>query len=332
MGRCFIQLVTGPAGSGKSTYCTAIQQHCATLGKLRRRTVHVANLDPAAENFGYELAFDIRDLITVEDVMEELGLGPNGALIYCMEYLLENMDWLEEELDKFDDDEYLVLDCPGQIELYTHAPIMKRVIDQMTTWGHASRMASVFIVDATFVCDAPKFISGSLLSLSAMIALELPHVNVLSKCDLVDEAKVESILDVESASVLWQREEYNREKDMAMDALAVAKANRRKSKAIDSTTDKGKKISAKVPDSASGTLLSKEDQQRIALRRRKQNRLTEAICSLLDDYSMVSFIPLNISDEESIDNVLAHVDHTIQYGEDLEVRGADQDDFGGDEE
>ena len=43
--------------------------------------------------------------------MEELGLGPNGSLMYCMEYLLENIDWLEDELDKFDDDEYLILDC-----------------------------------------------------------------------------------------------------------------------------------------------------------------------------------------------------------------------------
>jgi len=302
MGRCFIQLVTGPAGSGKSTYCTAVQQHCATLGPLRKRNVHVANLDPAAETFGYDLSFDIRDLITVEDVMEELGLGPNGALIYCMEYLLQNMDWLEEELGKFDDDEYLMLDCPGQIELYTHAPIIKKVIDQMSTWGHASRMCSVFIVDATFVCDAPKFISGSLLSLSAMIALELPHVNVLSKTDLVDEEKVESILDVESASVLWQREEYNR-----------------------SVADSGQTDSGDAKDGGDG--MTREERQRVALRRKKQNRLTEAICSLLDDYSMVSFIPLNITDEESIDHVLAHVDHTIQYGEDLEVRGADQPDF-----
>ena len=43
--------------------------------------------------------------------MEELGLGPNGALIYCMEFLLENMDWLEDELNSFDDDELLLLDC-----------------------------------------------------------------------------------------------------------------------------------------------------------------------------------------------------------------------------
>lgn len=29
---------------------------------------------------------DIKELITLDDVMEELKLGPNGALIYCMEY------------------------------------------------------------------------------------------------------------------------------------------------------------------------------------------------------------------------------------------------------
>jgi hypothetical protein len=28
---------------------------------------------------------DIRDLITLEDVMEELDYGPNGGLIYCLE-------------------------------------------------------------------------------------------------------------------------------------------------------------------------------------------------------------------------------------------------------
>ena len=81
----------GPAGVGKSTYCRAMQEHAAT----ERRRVHVANLDPAAEEFGYDVAFDIRSLIAVDDVMEELGYGPNGGLLYCMEYLLENVDWLK---------------------------------------------------------------------------------------------------------------------------------------------------------------------------------------------------------------------------------------------
>lgn len=34
--------------------------------------------DPAAEAFQYPVSLDIRDLVTLEDVMEELGLGPNG--------------------------------------------------------------------------------------------------------------------------------------------------------------------------------------------------------------------------------------------------------------
>jgi hypothetical protein len=33
--------------------------------------------------------------------------------------------------------------------------------------------------------DVTKFISGCMASLSAMIQLELPHVNILSKMDLV---------------------------------------------------------------------------------------------------------------------------------------------------
>lgn len=256
------------------------------------------------------MAFDIRDLITVEDVMEELGLGPNGGLIYCMEYLLENMDWLDDELNKFDDDEYLLLDCPGQIELYTHVPIMKRIVEQMSSWGHLSRIASVFIVDATFVCDSPKFISGSLLSLSAMISLELPHVNVLSKCDLIDEDKVADILDVESATSLWQKEIY---KESEEDESIIKVLN---------TSEEGDH--EEEEEGEGGSIASISERKRLKERRKRHNRLTEAICSLLDDYSMVSFIPLNVRDEDSIDHVLAHVDHTIQYGEDLEVRGADE--------
>jgi adenylate kinase family enzyme len=37
----------GPAGVGKSTYCKTIQEHCSAT----RRRMHVANLDPAADQF-----------------------------------------------------------------------------------------------------------------------------------------------------------------------------------------------------------------------------------------------------------------------------------------
>lgn len=283
MGRCAVQLVLGPAGSGKSTYCQAIQDHCETTGTRR---IHVGNLDPACDTFGYEATFDVQELISVNDVMTELGLGPNGGLLYCMEYLLENLDWLENELSSFGDDDYLILDCPGQIELYTHVPIMKRVIDQIQEWGFD--VVSVFLVDAAFLVDASKFLAGSLLSLSAMIAMELPHVNILSKCDLMSSEEVDSILDQTSAIQLW-------EKDQVRHSL--------------------------INDNASAE--ERVKQRELEQRRRQRGRLTDAISQLLDDYQMVSFVPLNIKDEESLEHVLATVDHAIQYGEDLEVREVD---------
>jgi len=75
-------------------------------------------------------SLDIKDLISLEDVMEELQYGPNGGLIYCMEFLMNNMDWFEDEVGSYSDD-YLIIDCPGQIELYTHFDIMKRLVEAL---------------------------------------------------------------------------------------------------------------------------------------------------------------------------------------------------------
>jgi GPN-loop GTPase len=60
-------------------------KHAQTI----KHTMEVVNLDPAAEHFEYSPILDIRDLIKVDDVMEDedLKLGPNGGLIFCMEYV-----------------------------------------------------------------------------------------------------------------------------------------------------------------------------------------------------------------------------------------------------
>lgn len=50
------------------------------LDRLSKRNLKLGShvLDPAAEEFNYPVTLDIKELITVEDVMEELNLGPNG--------------------------------------------------------------------------------------------------------------------------------------------------------------------------------------------------------------------------------------------------------------
>ncbi|CRK35455.1 hypothetical protein BN1708_006754, partial [Verticillium longisporum] len=113
-------MVMGPAGAGKSTFCASL----ITNLNLNRRSAFYVNLDPAAESFEHEPDLDIKDLISLKDAMEEVGLGPNGGLIYCFEFLMENLDWLTEALDSLTEEYLIIIDMPGQIELYTHIPIL----------------------------------------------------------------------------------------------------------------------------------------------------------------------------------------------------------------
>ena len=88
------QVVLGAAGAGKTTYCKGMQH----LLQLQRRKCLVVNLDPANDTFDYECALDVRELVDAAAVMEEYKLGPNGALVFCMEYLEKNLDWLQDRL------------------------------------------------------------------------------------------------------------------------------------------------------------------------------------------------------------------------------------------
>lgn len=250
MGK-FIQLVIGPAGVGKSSYCKTIQEH----GKAQNRTIHVGNLDPACEVFDYEPAFDVRDFVDLDSIMEEFGLGPNGGLVYCMEHVIREYEWLQDQLDTFGEDDYILLDCPGQIELYSHLPVMKNLAKMLTDWGY--RVASVYLIDALFVFDPPKFLSGCMLSLSCMLQLELPHLNIITKCDLADKNQIEMVLDAEGSWMINSLDKNSPE---------------------------------------------------------KLRNLSRAIGSVLDDFMIVNFVLLDITDEDSVDEVLARCDHIIQYG------------------
>ncbi len=99
-----------------------------------------------------------------------------------MEYLEANLDWLKAKLDAHKG-KLILFDCPGQAELYTHHNSMQKIVAQLQQWHF--RVAAVHLVDAHHCCDASKFIAILLLSLSTMMHLELPHVNILSKIDLI---------------------------------------------------------------------------------------------------------------------------------------------------
>jgi len=120
--------VIGPPGSGKSTYAYGLQQFFTALD----RPIHIINLDPANDRLPYTCALDITDLISLQDVMEEYGLGPNGGMIYCLEYLEENIDWLLDGLKGLEGGpEYLVFDMPGQVELSTNHESTRNIVRRL---------------------------------------------------------------------------------------------------------------------------------------------------------------------------------------------------------
>lgn len=258
----------GPAGSGKSTYCAAMQRHAETTN----RVIGVVNLDPAAEAFTYQAQIDVRDLIQLDDVMQadDMDFGPNGGLVFCMEYLLEpdGLNWLKEQLGDYEDD-CLLFDCPGQIELYTHMDVMKRLVEQLHSWDF--RVCAVFVLDAGYMVDAARFLSGSLTALATMVQLEIPHINILTKMDLLNRAarkQLEVFLEPEIHELLAS--EHN-----------MSRFNK------------------------------------------KYHKLTHALGKVLDDFSLVRYVPLNINEEESLTDVLIQTDFALQYGEDLDVKSKD---------
>ncbi|XP_015788477.1 GPN-loop GTPase 3 [Tetranychus urticae] len=260
----FGQLVLGPAGSGKSTYCSAVVKHCEAL----RRKAHVINLDPAAEHFEYEPIIDIREIIQAADPMEDedLHLGPNGALIYCMEEFMNNLDWLQERLEE-GDEEYILFDIPGQIELFTHFDIIARLV-RFLKENLDFRLCGVFLLDAQFVTDLGKFFSGSFASLATMINLEVSFVSLLSKTDLLSEA---------------QRNDLDNFFDLGPELLQ------------------------------GDDFLNSEWAA-------KYRQLTMAIASVLDEYSLVKFLPFNINEEELISDALVVIDDVLQWAEEQDVK------------
>jgi hypothetical protein len=84
------------------------------------------SLDPA--NFlSSQKDIEINELVTVEDIMEEYQIGPNGAILYAMDFLLENIEWLLNKINtiisklKYQSNNksifnhLFIFDLPGQI-------------------------------------------------------------------------------------------------------------------------------------------------------------------------------------------------------------------------
>ncbi|ONI33410.1 hypothetical protein PRUPE_1G422300 [Prunus persica] len=128
------------------------------------------------------------------------------GLVYCMDYLEKNIDWLEAKLKPLIKDHYILFDFPGQVELFFLHSSAKNVIMKLVKKLNL-RLTAVHLVDAHLCSDPGKYVSALLLSLSTMLHMELPHINVLSKIDLIESYgklafNLDFYTDVENLSYL----------------------------------------------------------------------------------------------------------------------------------
>ncbi|CAK9079219.1 GPN-loop GTPase 2 (ATP-binding domain 1 family member B), partial [Durusdinium trenchii] len=322
----FGQVVVGPPGSGKTTYCRGMQEFMRGVD----RTVSVINLDPANEGFTYDCAVDLAELVRLEDVMEELDLGPNGGIVYCLEFLECNVQWLVDKvrhLMQEDPFPYLLFDLPGQVEISANHPSLRNIIAVLTKQLDL-RLTAVHLVDAYHCSDSAKYISAVFLSLSTMLRLELPHVNVLSKVDLVESQGTlhfnldfyTDVMDLDYLlPLLPSTPMYGGQSEaFETDAKEVQEPSSRPT----ATNDDDEKAHGDAKDRSRPT---GADQAAPATKFEENfQRLNRAICDLIEQYSLVAFHPLDIQDKESVINLVRHIDKTNGYAD---VAAASQEDF-----
>lgn len=171
----------GTAGSGKSTLTASTQQWC----KDRGLDAIIVNLDPGAEHLPYEPDVDIRDWISLQEVMDTNNLGPNGAQIACADMIALNTADVKESITSFKAD-YILLDTPGQLELFVFRESGKYTVQFLSP----EKSAICYLLDPLLARSASGFVSQLLLAISTNLRLNKPQINILSKADLLSKKEL----------------------------------------------------------------------------------------------------------------------------------------------
>lgn len=176
----------GTAGSGKSTLVGAYKQWLDDHGV----DSIVINMDPGADELPYEADVDIREWINLDETMREYNLGPNGAQIVAADLMAANISKMTAVVDTYGS-EYALVDTPGQLELFAF-----RESSQMLVRAFGQQDSMIVYLSDPSLCRTPNgFISAMVLGALVEFRLQLPTLNLLSKCDTLSDEDEERMLD-----------------------------------------------------------------------------------------------------------------------------------------
>ncbi len=176
--------VSGTAGSGKSLLSSKLHEYYTKNGAFAA----VLNLDPGVENLAYTCDIDVRDYVDYVSIMQQYDLGPNGAMVMANDLIASKIDDIQNDVDKVNPD-YLIVDTPGQIELFAYRSSGRFIIENITS----EEKTNVFLFDGALINTPVNFVSIALLATSIRLRLNLPTINILTKTDLIGD-KIKEIL------------------------------------------------------------------------------------------------------------------------------------------
>lgn len=176
--------IVGTAGAGKSLLASRIFDYYTRNGAF----VGILNLDPGVENLPYTCDVDVRDYVDIVSIMKQYDLGPNGAMIMASDLIASKIEQIQSDVDNVNPD-YLIVDTPGQIELFAYRTSGPFFVQNF----NAEQKVALFLYDGVLVTTPTNFVSVALLATSIKLRLNLPHINVLTKTDLIED-KISDIL------------------------------------------------------------------------------------------------------------------------------------------
>ncbi|KAK0202670.1 XPA-binding protein 1 [Desarmillaria ectypa] len=173
-------ITIGMAGAGKSTFVQQINSYLHSQNPPS--PPYILNLDPAVTHVPFEANIDIRDTVNYQEVMKQYNLGPNGGILTALNLFTTKFDQVLELVEKRAETvDYVILDTPGQIEIFTWSASGAIITDAV-----ASSLPTVvaYIIDTPRTTAPATFMSNMLYACSILYKTKLPFILVFNKIDV----------------------------------------------------------------------------------------------------------------------------------------------------
>ena len=170
-------IVLGMAGSGKTTFVQRLTSELHARGS----PPYVVNLDPACREVPYPANIDIRDTVKYKQVMKQYQLGPNGGIVTSLNLFATKFDQVLDLVAK-KDNEFVIFDTPGQIEVFTWS-----ASGSIITEALAAQFPTVvvYVMDSVRSTSPVTFMSNMLYACSILYKCKLPFIIAMNKIDVV---------------------------------------------------------------------------------------------------------------------------------------------------